>query len=69
MNWHDVLERAAWTAVQGSIAADTVLPAITDVTGWAVLGNAALIGGLSSLLSFIKTVAQSRLSALDTRAK
>lgn len=69
MNWKDILERAAWTFVQGALGAITILPLLTDLQGWEALGIAAATGGLSSLLSFVKTLAQERLGLVDTRAR
>lgn len=68
MNWYDILERAAWTFVQGALGAITVIPAVSDVGGWAALGAAALTGGVGALLSFLKTIAQEKLDVPDTRA-
>ena len=69
MNWHDILERAVWTFVQGALGAITAVPLVTDVAGWSVLGVAAATGGVSALLSLLKTVAQERLKRFDTRAR
>lgn len=68
MNWYDILERAAWTAVQGALGAVTAIPLLTDTHGWSVLGLAAATGAMGALFSFLKTMAQERLSGLDTRA-
>ena len=69
MNWHDILERAAWTFVQGAVGAVTAVPLVTDVEGWSVLGVAAATGGVSAVLSLLKTVAQERLKRFDTRTR
>lgn len=68
MNWQDVFERAGWTFVQGALGAVTAIPIVTDVEGWAAVGVAAVTGGISSLVSFVKTVAQERLIVPETRA-
>lgn len=68
MNWHDILERALWTALQGALAALPITELITDVSGLKALGIAALTGAGAALLSFIKTLAQERLGLIDTRA-
>lgn len=68
MNWTDILERAAWTAVQGAIGAITVVPVVTDVDGWEALIVAAGTGAAASLVSFLKTLAQERLGKFETRS-
>ena len=67
MNWYDILERAGWTFVQGAIGAVTTVPLVTDVEGWEALAVAAATGGVASLVSFIKTLAQERLGKFETR--
>ena len=69
MNWHDILERSVWTFVQGFIGAVTAVPLVTDTHGWAAIGVAGATGGISALLSLLKTVAQERLRRFDTRAR
>lgn len=73
MNWKDILERAAWTALQGGISAIPVAQiaaALTDVNIDALtqLLLVGVGGAVASLLSFLKTVAQERTAVLDTRA-
>lgn len=73
MNWRDILERAAWTAVQGAIAAVPVAQVTaaiggSDVDALAQLALAGLGGGVAAALSFIKTVAQERLGMIETRS-
>ena len=68
MNWHDIIERAVWTFVQGAVGAITAVPLVTDLHGWEAAGVAAATGGVSALLSLLKTMAQERLSMVDTRA-
>ena len=67
-NWKDVIERAIWTAVQSAVSVVTVVPLITDVEGWQAAGVAAASAAAASLLSFLKTLAQERLSVPETRA-
>ena len=68
MNWHDILERAGWTFVQGALGAITAVPLVTDVAGWEAAGVAAATGGISAVVSFLKTLAQERLGRFETRA-
>lgn len=70
MNWGNILERAGWTFVQGTLGSLTtvaVADALTslNVESLTALGLAALGGGTAALLSFIKTVAQERLAHLN----
>ena len=67
-NWRDIVERAVWTFVQGALGAVTVVPIATDLAGWEALGVAAATGGIGAVLSFLKTLAQERLSVPETRA-
>lgn len=62
MNWKNVVSRAAWTFFQGAVGTITVLPYLTDNTGWQNVANAAIAGGIASLVSFLKTVSQEALS-------
>ena len=55
MNWLNVLERAAWTFVEGFLVA---LPLDGELTRAAVMG--ALMAGLSALKTLIIEVAQMR---------
>jgi len=67
-NWRDILERAAWTAVQAAVATVTTVPMLTDVAGWEALGVAAATAGVGAVLSFVKTIAQERLGMIETRS-
>ena len=58
MNWRNIVVRALWTFFQGAVGTVTVLPYITDDTGWQNVANGAIAGGLAALLSFLKTLAQ-----------
>ena len=69
MNWYDILERAGWTFVQGALGAATVVPVVTDIAGWEAFGVAAATGGISAVVSFLKTLAQERLSKFETRSE
>lgn len=69
MNWLDVVERGIWTFVQGAIGTVAVVPVVTDIAAWEAVGVAALTGGISALISFVKTIAQERLAFPDTRAE
>lgn len=72
-NWHDIIERAAWTAVQafaGAIPSAALIEAISEVD-LSTLETLALAGfgaAGSALLSFVKTLAQEKLRFRDTRA-
>lgn len=63
MDWKNVFSRAGWTFLEGALGGVTLLPLLTDSTGWLALGEAALLAGLLAVLSFIKTVAVERLSS------
>jgi hypothetical protein len=62
MNWKNILSRAAWTFVQGALAAVVVVPAVSDLEGWKALAAAAVAGGIAALVSFIKTTITETLS-------
>lgn len=66
MNWSDIYERAAWTALQGFLGTLTAV-SITDVDRELLISAAA--AAVAALLSFFKTVAQERIEQLDTRAR
>jgi hypothetical protein len=68
VNWTDILERAGWTFVQGALGSIATVPLITDLAGWEALAVAAASGGIASVVSFLKTLAQERLDVPDTRA-
>lgn len=68
MNWRDIVERAAWTFVQGALGAITMVPLVTDIKAWKAVGVAAAAGGMGALLSFLKTLAQERTGKFETRA-
>ncbi len=60
--WRDAAERLIWTFAQGALAVITA-----QGFGWVELGDgdiwkAAAAGGLAASLSFIKSLAASRLS-------
>ena len=62
LNWKNIASRALWTFFQGAIGTITVLPYISDATGWQKVASAALAGGIAALVSFIKTLGQETLS-------
>lgn len=62
MNWKNIVARAAWTFFQGAIGTITVLPYISDATGWQNVASAAIAGGIAALVSFVKTLSQEALS-------
>lgn len=62
-DWGDVFERAAWTFVQGALGSFTVIPFTVDVGEWKAVGLAALTGGISALLSFVKTLIRQRVQS------
>lgn len=64
--WKDAAERLFWTALQGALAILTA-----QQLGWFDLGDgdlwkAAAAGGVGSSLSFIKSLAATKLSAGGT---
>ncbi len=67
-DWHDVLERSVWTFIQGFIGAVTAVPLVTDTSGWTAVAVAGATGGVSAVLSLLKTLAQERLGKFDTRS-
>jgi phosphoribosylformimino-5-aminoimidazole carboxamide ribonucleotide (ProFAR) isomerase len=64
MNWKNILERAAWTFVQAFLAVFGV-SAVSDLEALKSAAVAGVAAGVAALLSFIKTVAQERLSGVD----
>jgi len=62
MNWKNILERAAWTFLQGFLGVFSV-GVISDLDALKATGVAALGAGIAALLSFVKTVAQEKLAA------
>jgi hypothetical protein len=58
VNWGNIIMRAVWTFMEGALATITILPYITDHTGWVNVANGAIAGGLAALFSFVKTLAQ-----------
>lgn len=70
MDWSNVLERAGWTSVQAGLAAIPVAQVTAAVSGGeleavATLGLAFLGAAIGGALSFIKTIAQDRLTQLN----
>ena len=61
INWKDILERAAWTFVEGALLA---LPASfsldMDGAAWKALAFSAAMGGLSALKTYILEVIRIR---------
>lgn len=60
-DWHDILERALWTAVQAFLGA---LPPGFTLTDFGVAKVAAIAGitaGVAFLISVLKNVAKQRL--------
>lgn len=62
MNWRNILERAAWTALQAGLSAVAVLPGLTDVSGWKVAGGAFLSAAIASFLSAVKTAVKEAIA-------
>ena len=63
MNWFNVLERAAWTAVQAFLASLSIEAIVEGVADpWKALAVAAL----GAAISGIKTLAQDRLSQIGS---
>lgn len=60
MNWKNVLERAAWTFLEGFLVA---LPAASGLGLDAAAWKAALLGALMAGLSAVKTLAIELLQA------
>ena len=72
MNWRDITERAAWTAVQAGVASVPVSQVAAAISGGEIdalaqVGLAALGAASAALISFVKTLAQERLGVLVTR--
>jgi hypothetical protein len=62
-NWHDIFERAGWTAIQAFLGA---LPAgftLADLGAWKVAGLAAIGAAVAYLISVIKNLAKQRLES------
>lgn len=57
--WLDLLERAAWTFVQGFLSAFIIAPDMQ----WKSAAVGALAGGVSALKTLILTIAHNRLEA------
>ena len=57
MNWNNILERAGWTFAQGFVTVLVAAPALD-----ATLLEAAVAAGAMAVLSFLKTVIQSKLA-------
>lgn len=54
MNWKNILERAAWTFVEGFLVAlPATLSMDLDAAGWKSLLLGAAMAGLSALKTFI----------------
>lgn len=71
-DWNDVIERGLWTAVQAFVGAITTTElaqavADIDISGMQAIALSGAGAGVAALVSFIKTVAQERLTRLDTR--
>ena len=60
MNWKNILERAAWTFVEGFLVS---LPAASGLGLDAAAWKAALLGALMAGLSAVKTLAIELLQA------
>lgn len=57
MNWKNILERAAWTFVEGFLVALPVtLTADMDAAAWKAVLMGAVMAGLSALKTFILEV-------------
>lgn len=72
MDWKNILERAAWTAVQAAVAAVPVaqLTAVIlggDVSSLQQLVLSGVSAAVGAALSFLKTVAQERLAQLGVQ--
>lgn len=59
--WLNLLERAAWTFLQGALATLIISPDMN----WKSALVGALAGGISALKTLILTVAQNRLEQHD----
>ena len=72
-NWHDIMERGLWTAVQafaGSLTTATLAQTIAevDISGLETIALSALGASVAAVLSFVKTIAQEKLAVTATRA-
>ncbi len=61
LNWHDILERALWTAVQAFVAAVPAGFVLTDLGTWKIAGLAGITAGIGFILSTFKNMARQRL--------
>jgi len=61
LNWKDIVERTAWTFVQGFVSAIPVGFSLTDFTSMKILAIAGLTGGIAAVLAFLKNLAKQHL--------
>ena len=64
--WKDTAERMVWTFIQGATGWPLAV-ALGDATGWVDLGDpnmweSMIVGGTMAVLSFLKSLAATRLS-------
>jgi hypothetical protein len=64
MNWTNILERAAWTLVEGFIIGIPATLTLSDLPDLQAIMVGSLLAGALAVVSFIKTVAQERLEQL-----
>jgi hypothetical protein len=61
-DWHDILERAGWTAAQAALAALPPGFILTNIGGWKVAGLAGITAGFGFLLSAAKNLVRQQLT-------
>jgi hypothetical protein len=60
-DWHDILERALWTAIQAFASAIPAGFALTDLGTLKIAAVAGITAGIGFLLSTLKNLAKQRL--------
>lgn len=62
MDWRKILWRAVWTFIEGATGAVPVVTILADVEGWYIWANAAIVGGIASLVSFLRNLSAEQLA-------
>jgi hypothetical protein len=60
-DWHDIAERALWTAAQAFVGALPSGFVFTDISAWRVAALAGVAAGIGFLVSVVKNLARQRL--------
>lgn len=57
LNWKNIISRAVWTFLQGSLGTIVTLTIIPDdLDGWKTVAATAGAAGIAALASFVKTL-------------